>query len=76
MKRERFAFLIPSSGKSCPVPEDRFRLMAATGERVRLNPYYDRLIADGDLVVGTDPDAPVASPVEPEPATKASKAKP
>jgi hypothetical protein len=76
MKRERFAYLIPLPGKCIPVPEVHFRLMPTTGERVRMTPYYDRMIADGVLVEGTDPDASVASPVEPEPASKASKAKP
>jgi len=75
MKNERFAFLVRARPGFIPVPEDRFANMPERGLRVRMNPYWDHLVADGALVPGIDPDAP-ASPVEPEPAAKASKAKP
>lgn len=69
MKSERFIFIVPNPGECVMDPDERFARVPPEGKRVRASTFWAQIIADGAAVERAE-----ATPIEPKPATKASKA--
>jgi hypothetical protein len=50
-------FLVPRAGALIPIPGER-RMLAATGERVRVDRYWQRRLAEGDVAESAQPSEP------------------